>query len=156
MLGIPYNTSIDMWSFGCMAMELLIGTPIFAGTSEYGQLEKIINVMGLPPPELIEKSSSEKLEKYFIYVRRGQYSFMPQENGPKKKLEDFIKNKISESDNATVSDYYNFLDWIEKMLAWNPEDRMTPSEALCHPFLKPMIDAGSNTDYTSKEIFPLV
>lgn len=138
-----------MWSFGCMAMELLTGMPIFAGTSEHGQLEKIINVIGLPPPELVEKSSAEKLNRYFVYLRRGQYSFVSYEKGQKKKLIDFIKGKIPSGDSgSSASDIFNFLDWIERMLSWNPEDRMTPSEALSHPFLKPMINAAANTDYT--------
>jgi serine/threonine protein kinase len=132
-----------------MAMELLTGIPIFAGASEHGQLEKIINVIGLPPPELVEKSSAEKLDRYFKYVRRGQYSFVSYKNDSKKKLIDLIKEKIPicESD-SSASDVFNFLDWIERMLSWNPEDRMTPSEALSHPFLKPMINAAANTDYT--------
>lgn len=34
MLGIPYTTAIDMWSFGCIMAEMFIGYPIFPGESE--------------------------------------------------------------------------------------------------------------------------
>ena len=34
MLGIPYTTRIDMWSFGCILAELFKGYPIFPGESE--------------------------------------------------------------------------------------------------------------------------
>jgi len=34
MLGIPYTTSIDMWSTGCIIYECLVGVPIFAGENE--------------------------------------------------------------------------------------------------------------------------
>jgi len=31
ILGCPYSTSIDMWSFGCVAAELFLGLPLFPG-----------------------------------------------------------------------------------------------------------------------------
>jgi|TARA_B110001450_G_scaffold166812_1_gene155482 dual specificity tyrosine-phosphorylation-regulated kinase 2/3/4 len=34
ILGIPYTTAIDMWSFGCILTELFTGVPIFPGESE--------------------------------------------------------------------------------------------------------------------------
>lgn len=34
ILGIPYTTAIDMWSFGCILAELFTGIPIFPGESE--------------------------------------------------------------------------------------------------------------------------
>jgi dual specificity tyrosine-phosphorylation-regulated kinase 2/3/4 len=35
MLGIPFTTAIDMWSVGCILIELYIGVPIFPGESEF-------------------------------------------------------------------------------------------------------------------------
>eukprot|EP01035_Chromulina_nebulosa_P018251 gene18251-23924_t len=29
LLGIPYNGAIDMWSFGCVCVELYLGLPLF-------------------------------------------------------------------------------------------------------------------------------
>lgn len=35
MLGLfPYTHAIDMWSFGCMMIELFTGFPLFPGTNE--------------------------------------------------------------------------------------------------------------------------
>lgn len=34
MLGIPYSHEIDMWSFGAILVELVIGQPIFPGEHE--------------------------------------------------------------------------------------------------------------------------
>ncbi len=39
-----YNTAIDVWSQGCVFAELLIGTPIFPGSSGIDQLVEIIKV----------------------------------------------------------------------------------------------------------------
>jgi dual specificity tyrosine-phosphorylation-regulated kinase 2/3/4 len=42
ILGIPYTTAIDMWSFGCILVELATGFPIFPGESEHEQLALIM------------------------------------------------------------------------------------------------------------------
>ena len=34
ILGIPYTPAIDMWSFGCILVELFTGYPIFPGENE--------------------------------------------------------------------------------------------------------------------------
>jgi dual specificity protein kinase YAK1 len=46
LLGIPYNASIDMWSLGCIAVELFLGLPLFPGTSEYNQITRIVEMLG--------------------------------------------------------------------------------------------------------------
>ena len=53
MLGIPYTMAIDMWSFGCILMELYTGYPIFPGESEKEQLSLIMEVIGLPSRSLL-------------------------------------------------------------------------------------------------------
>lgn len=42
IIGIPYTTAIDMWSFGCILIELYTGVPIFPGESEQEQLALIM------------------------------------------------------------------------------------------------------------------
>ncbi|KAJ3207355.1 dual specificity protein kinase yak1 [Entophlyctis luteolus] len=49
LLGLPYTSSIDMWSLGCIAAELYLGLPLFPGTSEYNQVSRIVGVLGTPP-----------------------------------------------------------------------------------------------------------
>ncbi len=48
ILGIPYTPAIDMWSFGCILVELFTGYPIFPGENEQEQLSLIMEVRGLP------------------------------------------------------------------------------------------------------------
>jgi dual specificity protein kinase YAK1 len=43
---MTYTASIDMWSLGCIAVELFLGLPLFPGTSEYNQLTRIIEMLG--------------------------------------------------------------------------------------------------------------
>lgn len=41
-----YNTSIDMWSFGCVVAELFLGIPLFPGASEFDLLKRMIRILG--------------------------------------------------------------------------------------------------------------
>ncbi|KAL8858249.1 MAG: hypothetical protein Q9178_005261 [Gyalolechia marmorata] len=43
-----YNTSIDIWSAGCIMAEMYTGRPLFAGTTNEDQLQKIFRLMGTP------------------------------------------------------------------------------------------------------------
>ena len=54
ILGIPYTCAIDMWSFGCIIVELYTGYPLFAGDSERDQLLSIMEIKGVPPPYIIK------------------------------------------------------------------------------------------------------
>lgn len=46
ILGLQYTSAIDMWSLGCIVAELFIGIPLFAGSSEYNQLSRIVEMLG--------------------------------------------------------------------------------------------------------------
>jgi dual specificity protein kinase YAK1 len=60
-----YSSAIDMWSLGCIVVELFLGLPLFPGSSEYNQVCRIVDMMGLPPAWMLEmgKQSGEFFEK---------------------------------------------------------------------------------------------
>lgn len=65
LLGLPYSSAIDMWSLGCIVVELFLGLPLFPGSSEYNQVCRIVEMLGLPPTWMLEmgKQSGEFFEK---------------------------------------------------------------------------------------------
>ena len=46
LLGVPYTAAIDVWSLGCIAVELFLGLPLFPGVSEHDQLRLIQDALG--------------------------------------------------------------------------------------------------------------
>ena len=52
---------IDMWSFGCILAELYTGYPLFPGENEVEQLACIMEVMGLPPNNVLEQATRRRL-----------------------------------------------------------------------------------------------
>jgi dual specificity protein kinase YAK1 len=65
LLGLPYSSAIDMWSLGCIVVELFLGLPLFPGSSEYNQVARITEMLGMPPTWMLDmgKQSGEFFEK---------------------------------------------------------------------------------------------
>lgn len=55
LLGIPYDLAIDMWSLGCILVEMHTGEPLFSGANEVDQMNKIVEVLGMPPDNLLDQ-----------------------------------------------------------------------------------------------------
>ncbi|KAJ7537763.1 hypothetical protein O6H91_11G021500 [Diphasiastrum complanatum] len=67
VLGHPYTTAIDMWSLGCIAAELFLGVPLFPGESEYDLLRRMIETLGVQPPDHMLRGS-KNTSKYFKHA----------------------------------------------------------------------------------------
>lgn len=67
VLGLPYDQAVDMWSFGCILVELITGKPLFPAVDEHELLELFIVSIGMPPEEMINKCSKRK---YFFDTNR--------------------------------------------------------------------------------------
>ncbi|KAE9401085.1 kinase-like protein [Gymnopus androsaceus JB14] len=117
-----YNTAIDVWSIGCIFAELLMGKPLFKGKDDrhallfflVDQLNKILNVLGSPDDAVIAKIGSDKAQ---AYVR----SLPLKITVPLKKI-------IPHAD-------LQALDLLKRMLSFDPDERITVTEALEHPWL---------------------
>lgn len=55
LVGIDYDSAIDMWSLGCVAVELFLGLPILPGVHEHDQLSRICAMIGSPPDWMLDK-----------------------------------------------------------------------------------------------------
>jgi dual specificity tyrosine-phosphorylation-regulated kinase 2/3/4 len=66
---MSYSMAIDMWSLGCILAELYTGFPIFPGENEQEQLACIMEVLGVPDKDIIQRSSRRRIffGKRFIF-----------------------------------------------------------------------------------------
>ncbi|XP_073532978.1 mitogen-activated protein kinase 15 isoform X2 [Phyllobates terribilis] len=54
-----YTKGVDMWSVGCILAEMLLGKPLFPGTSTINQIERIMSVIPAPSQEDISAIRSD-------------------------------------------------------------------------------------------------
>ncbi|MEQ2262084.1 Dual specificity tyrosine-phosphorylation-regulated kinase 2 [Xenotaenia resolanae] len=160
ILGSRYGMPIDMWSLGCILAELLTGYPLLPGEDEADQLACIIELLGMPSPKLLDAS---KRAKNFVsskgYPRYCTVTTMPDStvvlNGGRSRRGKARGPPGSKDWGAALKgcDDPLFLDFLKQCLEWDPVLRMTPSQALRHPWLRrrlPKPPSGTTTgDKTS-------
>eukprot|EP01135_Chromosphaera_perkinsii_P012406 Nk52_evm17s2657 gene=Nk52_evmTU17s2657 len=155
LLGIPYTVNIDMWSLGCILVEMHTGEPLFSGSNEFDQMGKIVEVLGIPPVDVLEMSP--KVKKYFSYKSDGTCTIkrasMDKYARPGSKLLSNIigvetggpsGRRRGEADHS-IQDYLKFKDLVEKMLEYDPKRRISPLNALQHSFFRQTSENTTNT-----------
>jgi len=124
VLGLGYGPAIDMWSLGCILVELKTGTPLFPAKNEQDLLLYHMELLGLPPDEVMSRAS--RAGDFFANGR-------PLRDTDRKGRLRPVGSRLLE-DAVKTSDP-TFLDFLRRCLKWNPADRMTPTEALQHPWV---------------------
>ena len=141
---LDFGVMIDMWSLGCVLVELYTGIPIFAGANNKEQLQLISSILGPIPQHMIEKGKeSHKYLKSITLCQESPMYFLDEvqkltyaevlsgKQTPKQKT---LREILSVKDDFDEK----FLDLITQMLMIDPMLRITPSDALKHPFFEVM------------------
>ncbi|KAJ3257905.1 dual specificity protein kinase yak1 [Boothiomyces macroporosus] len=164
-----YTTSIDIWSLGCIAAELFLGLPLFPGSSEYNQLSRIVELLGVPPNHMCDKGKagsqffkkSVSAQGVTTFTLKTMEEYMAEHNTkeqPSKRY--FNGNTLSEIINTypimrkglsskeietEMQNRRSFIDFLSGLLRLNPLERWTPQQALQHPFItqKPFVEPYS-------------
>lgn len=116
-----YTYAIDVWSAGCIIAEMVLGIPLFAGTSSVDQLVEIIKLLGTP-----KRGEILKMNKHYK-----QYKFPIIKCFTWKEV--FKKNKVSK----------DFIDLLSGLLKYDPEQRLSPLQALNHSYFDDIKDEKS-------------
>ncbi|CAF1452722.1 unnamed protein product, partial [Adineta ricciae] len=125
ILGIPYTPAIDMWSLGCILVELFTGHPVFPGENEQEQLAMIIEVIDSPPLHVLDQGSRRKL---FFDSKGNPRSASAKTMKKRRPASRPLAQILRTTDN-------NFVDFIRRCLEWDPLIRLTPEEGLHHPWM---------------------
>jgi len=127
VLGLPYTASADMWSFGCILAELTTGRPLFPAIDE-NELVELVNIMiGFKNHEMLQKAKKKKL----FFDKDGNIIVSKQSRvfGVETLSYPLKDNVNSEGD-------LEFFDLLKRCLEVDPAKRITPEEALKHPWIK--------------------
>ena len=109
-----YNSPVDIFAAGWILAELILGRPLFAGTSEGDQLMKVWTVLGSP-------SKTDWPEGHKLATKLGY------------KFPTLTKTPLTELMPDASSDV---IDLLEKMLIFDPNNRPTAQQWLEHEFFE--------------------
>ncbi|KAJ9071211.1 Casein kinase II subunit alpha [Entomophthora muscae] len=132
-----YDYSLDMWSTGCMLASMIFRKePFFHGSDNYDQLVKIAKVLGTDNLLLYTEKYSITLDARYDEIL-GRY--------PRKPWNKFI---TVENQRLVTNAAIDFLD---KLLRYDHQERLTPREAMAHPYFEPIRnpEASIPSDYAT-------
>jgi len=110
-----YNYKMDLWGVGCVFFEVMSLYPLFPGTNELDQVAKIHNILGTPPPATLDKLKKHSNSHI-------DFNFPSKEGTPMAKL---LPHCSAEC-----------VDIITKLLAYDPDDRISARQAVKHPYFR--------------------
>lgn len=130
-----------MWSVGCILAEMLSNRPIFPGKHYLDQLNHILGILGSPTAVDLLCIINDKVSVFkntFLVPKIIQlYLNLFQARSYLQSLP--FKPKIAFSKLYPTADP-KALDLLDKMLTFNPHNRITVEEALAHPYLEQYYD----------------
>ncbi|KAJ8336192.1 hypothetical protein SKAU_G00395350 [Synaphobranchus kaupii] len=154
ILGLPCTVKVDMWSLGCVMGEMALGRSLFSSKNEQELAHIIFESRGLPSAEML--NLGRKTHVFFDRVENGHGAFecrlkpcTGRELATWSKrlrkrvaanldyldpIED-LENGVQGEDSAEIADRRCMVELLNRMLTLDPDHRISPNEALRHPFL---------------------
>jgi hypothetical protein len=117
-----YGPEMDLWGAGCVMFEITSLYPLFPGTNEVDQINRIHKVLGSPSAEMLQKFKSKGASHI-------SFDFPPQRGVG-------IPQLITHAPQDAV-------DLIERMLKYDASERITARDAMKHPYYKELRDADA-------------
>ncbi|XP_073284173.1 serine/threonine-protein kinase AFC2-like isoform X1 [Primulina huaijiensis] len=133
ILGLGWSYPCDIWSVGCILVELCTGEALFQTHENLEHLAMMERVLG-PLPHHMLKRAVGHAEKY---IRRGRLDW-PEGATSRDSIKTVSKlprlpNLIMHHVDHSAGDLIKLL---QGLLRYDPSDRMSAREALGHPFFK--------------------
>ncbi|XP_021814026.1 mitogen-activated protein kinase homolog MMK1 isoform X1 [Prunus avium] len=113
-----YTAAIDVWSVGCIFMELMDRKPLFPGRDHVHQLRLLMELIGTP----------SEAELGFLNENAKRYI---------QQLPPHRRQSLTEKFPHV---HPSAIDLVEKMLTFVPTKRITVEDALAHPYLTSLHD----------------
>ena len=122
------SKAVDMWSVGCILAEMLSNKPLFPGRHYLDELNNIFSVIGSPSAEDLENIKGADSKRHIASLP----------DKPKVPLKQLFPGTEPSA-----------LDVLDRMITFNPKNRITVEQALDHQYLVRYHD-GANEPVASE------
>ena len=129
---------MDLWGVGCVFFEVLTLCPLFPGSDELDQINKIHSILGTPPESLLNNFQRSLIFLILLdlsiyrHATHMTFDFQPQKGtGLESQLQGFIISR-------------ECMDLMKCLLTYDPKTRITADDALKHPYFKDFTDLTIN------------
>ncbi|KAK2982617.1 hypothetical protein RJ640_014996 [Escallonia rubra] len=133
ILGLGWSFPCDIWSIGCILVELCSGEMLFQTHENLEHLAMMERVLG-PFPDHMIRRANRGAEKYF---RRSRLNWpegaVSRESIKAVKKLDRLKNMLSQYAGYPRS---SLVDLLHGLLEFDPSKRLTARQALDHQFFR--------------------
>lgn len=126
LLGAEFSCPIDMWSLGCLIVELCTGRPLFHCRNNSELLSAMLNLLGPIPEELFKQG---KLAAEYDLKDR---DILPKNDH--KKARDVQNRRLACIGKTIQTHERDLVTFVGGLLEYDPKKRLTPKQALRHPF----------------------
>ncbi|EPS38767.1 hypothetical protein H072_7493 [Dactylellina haptotyla CBS 200.50] len=144
ILGMPYDFAMDMWSVGCTLYELYTGKILFTGRTNNQMLKSMMECRGKFSQKMLKKGQFTPMHfdemLNFMSVEKDKLTNKDvvrviNFTKPTRELKPRLLASASGMKDAEFKELNLFIDLLDRCLQLNPEKRITPLEALKHPFI---------------------
>eukprot|EP01135_Chromosphaera_perkinsii_P002421 Nk52_evm27s223 gene=Nk52_evmTU27s223 len=143
ILGMKYDTAIDMWAVGVTLFELFTGRVLFHGKTNNDMLKSIMEVKGKCSRKMIKKGQNANMlfDENNNFIGRHVDPITGQEtiklfpfHKPSKDLLNLLTAGAT-LDYTEMEQIRSLRDLLDKCLTLDPAKRISPDDALKHPFI---------------------
>ncbi|XBI47749.1 hypothetical protein VPH35_111627 [Triticum aestivum] len=132
ILGLGWNYPCDLWSVGCILVELCSEEALFQTHENLEHLAMMEKVLGPLPKHMIARAD-RRAEKYF---RRGLRLDWPEGAASRESMKAVwklprLQNLVMQHVDHSAGD---LIDLLQGLLRYDPDERLKARQALQHPF----------------------
>lgn len=150
ILDLGWSFPCDIWSIGCVLVELYTGNALFQIKDDLEHLALMEAVVGSPIDrdiiEQVRAKETNQAAQYFTKQDRLDYPNAKTSRESKK----YVKNMkaLGQIIPQTPNNSFNsqFVDLLRNMFVYDPKKRITALQALQHPWFKEKLQSDALTD----------